>query len=102
MPFGLATLDELTAAFDALREALDGRDAGAIDIATAQVGKAASAVRAVGAWRADAEIEARLRDMKPLLEAARVRTAVLADHVGQRLSRLAAQGAGGAPLTYGR
>lgn len=102
MPLGLAALDELTSAFDALRVALDGREAAAIDAAAARVGKAASAVRAVGAWRADGDVEARLRGMMPLLEAARVRTALLADHAGQRVSTLAARGAGGVPLTYGR
>jgi len=102
MPLGLAALDEMTAAFDALRTALDGRDAAVIDAATGRIGKAAAAVRAVGAWRADEDVTARLRQMKPLLEAARVRTAVLADQAGQRLSTLAAQGAATAPLTYGR
>jgi hypothetical protein len=102
MPISLAALDELTAAFEQLRGVLDGNDPVAIESATARVAKAASSVRAIGAWRSDPVVKDRLRALQPLMEAARVRTNVLADHINQRLAILAAQGSETAPLTYRR
>lgn len=102
MPLGLAALDELGAAFEELRSVLDGTDPVAIESATRRIASAASAVRAIGVWRSDAAVRDRLKALQPLLESARVRTNLLADHVNQRLSILAARGAEHAPLTYGR
>ncbi|MEK7343136.1 MAG: hypothetical protein AABZ73_04865 [Pseudomonadota bacterium] len=102
MPLGLAALDELFDAFEDLRDVLDGHDALAIEAASNRVSHAASAVRAIGAWRADPQVVERLSAMLPLLESARVRVNLLADHAGQRLSILAAHGSRAAPLTYGR
>ncbi|WP_298398955.1 hypothetical protein [Sphingobium sp.] len=102
MPLGLAALDDLFAAFEELRDVLGGNDALAIETASARVGQAASAVRAIGAWRSDPVVVERLNAMMPMIESARVRVALLADHASQRLSILAAHGAQTAPLTYGR
>ncbi|WP_022683778.1 hypothetical protein [Sphingobium bisphenolivorans] len=102
MPLGLAALDELTAAFDGLRAALDGNDPASIESATSRIAKAAAAVRAIGVWRSDPAVRDRLEALRPLMEAARVRTNLLADHTKQRLSILAAQGAETAPLVYSR
>lgn len=102
MPLGLTALDDLFATFDELRVALDGADATAIDAASGRVAMAAGAVRAIGAWRSEPAVLERLSALQPLIEAARVRTNVLADHAGQRLSLLARHGARTAPLTYGR
>ncbi|WP_375194397.1 hypothetical protein [Sphingobium sp.] len=102
MPLGLAALDELTAAFEELRGVLDGADVAAIESATARIARAASAVRAIGGWRSDSAVRDRLEVLQPLMEVARVRTNVLADHANQRLAILAAQGSETAPLTYGR
>lgn len=102
MPLGLAALDDLFDAFEELRAVLGGHDVAAIEQASNRVGKAASAVRAIGAWRSEAAVAQRLDALLPLLESARVRLNLLADHAGQRLSILAAHGAQVAPLTYGR
>ncbi|HEX7876972.1 MAG TPA: hypothetical protein VF489_10360 [Sphingobium sp.] len=102
MPLGLAALDDLFAAFDELRSALDGADVATIEAATRQVDKSAAAARAIGAWRADAAVKARLTALLPLLESARVRINVLSDHASQRLAILASHGSTQAPLTYGR
>jgi hypothetical protein len=102
MPLGLAALDELTAAIEGLRGVLDGVDPAAIESATGRIARAAEAVRAIGVWRDDPAVRDRLKDLRPLMESARIRTHLLADHANQRLAILAAQGSQTAPLTYGR
>ncbi|WP_313806045.1 hypothetical protein [Sphingobium sp.] len=102
MPLGLAALDELNAAFDELRVALDGVDPAVIESATRRIATAASAVRAIGVWRSDDAVKDRLKALRPLMESARIRTNLLADHANQRMAILATQGAEIAPLTYGR
>ncbi|MFZ2995891.1 hypothetical protein [Sphingobium sp.] len=102
MPLSLAALDDLFEAFEDLRDVLDGTDAVAIDIASNRVAHAAQAVRAIGAWRSDAAVLARLNAMLPMLNSARIRVNLLADHANQRLSMLSAHGSSHAPLTYGR
>lgn len=102
MPLGPAALEGLLSAMEELREALDGTDVARIESATARVGQAADGVRAIGAWRADPAVRDRVKALVPLLESARVRVNLLTDHAGQRLSLLAARGAEGAPLVYGR
>ncbi|BBD98928.1 hypothetical protein SAMIE_1024290 [Sphingobium amiense] len=102
MPLGLAALDSLGHAFEDLRRVLGGNDPQAIEAATARVAEAAASVQAIGAWRSDPELTERLHALAPLIESARIRVALLADHAGQRLSALAAHGATAAPLTYGR
>ncbi|WHO38283.1 hypothetical protein PMI04_017250 [Sphingobium sp. AP49] len=102
MPLGLASLDGLFAAFEELRAVLDGTDAAAIEAASNRVSAAAASVRAIGAWRSEPDVLARLNGLLPLIDAARVRTNVLADHSAQRLAILTAQGSRTAPLTYGR
>lgn len=102
MPLGLAALDDLFCAFDDLRDVLDGFDAAAIDAASARVAQSAAAVRGIGAWRADPAVLERLSMLLPLLESARIRTNLLADHASQRLALLAVHGAQSAPLVYRR
>lgn len=102
MPLGLAALDDLFDAFEDLRDTLDGNDPLAIEAASNRVSRAAEAVRAVGAWRADFSVVERLTAMLPLLESARIRSSLLADYANQRLAILASHGAATAPLTYGR
>lgn len=102
MPLGLAALDELSGAFEELRGALDGVDPAVIRSASRRIAKAASAVRAIGVWRSDEAVKERLKALQPLMESARIRTNLLADHADQRLAILAAQGAETAPLVYGR
>lgn len=102
MPLGLAELDSLGEAFENLRGVLGGNDPQAIEAATVRVAEAAASVRAIGAWRSDPALAERLHALAPLIESARVRVNLLADHTSQRLSALAAHGATAAPLTYGR
>lgn len=102
MPLGLAALDDLFSAFEELRGVLDGVDPLAIEAAGNRIDKAAAAVRAVGAWRSDEAVKARLTTLMPLLESARVRINVLTDQANQRLSILASHGSTQAPLVYGR
>lgn len=98
----LSAIDRLREAFTALREALDGDDVAAIDAATRQAGEAVAAVRDGDAWREEPALKDKLIALLPLIEASRVRTAVLGDQAAQRLAMLAARGAGAAPLTYRR
>ncbi|HUD93242.1 hypothetical protein [Sphingobium sp.] len=102
MPLSLAALDDLANAVEQLRGVLGGNDVVAIESASAHVGQAAAAVRAIGAWRSDPVVADRLKAMQPVLDSARVRVNLLADHASQRLSILASHGAQTAPLTYGR
>lgn len=102
MPLGLAALDDLFDAFEDLRDVLGGNDPVAIETASNRVSHAAASVRAVGAWRSDPAVVERLSAMLPMIESARVRVNLLADHASQRLSILASHGVQAAPLTYGR
>lgn len=102
MPLGLAALDDLSAAFEHLRTALDGTDPATIEAASGRVGQSVAAVRAIGGWRSDPAVVERLRALLPMIEAARVRTNLLADHAARRLSMLADRGSAQATLTYGR
>lgn len=98
----VAVLDLLRDALAALRDALDGDDVSGIDAATARVSSAVSQVRAVGAWRDEPVLRERIASVVPLMEAARIRTSVLADQTRQRIALLAEYGAMSAPLTYKR
>lgn len=102
MPLGLAALDDLFAAFEDLRVAMDSNDAATIEAASSRVGQAAAAVRAIGGWRSEPALVERLSTLVPMIEAARVRTNLLADHTARRLSMLANMGSAQATLTYGR
>jgi hypothetical protein len=97
-----AAIDQLERAVNGLRQAFDGNDPAAIDAASARLTAAAGEARAVGAWRADPVLKARLKALLPELESARVRANVLADHSRRQMALLADRGASGAPLTYGR
>jgi hypothetical protein len=98
----VAALDLLYDAFAALREALDGDDIAKVDRATARVKDAVDKVKAVGAWHDEPGLRTRLASIAPLMEAARVRTSVLADQTRQQIAMLAERGAIAAPLTYKR
>ncbi len=98
----VAALDMLRDAFAALRIALDGDDANALDAAAARVRDATAHLRAAGAWRDEPAVRERLKDMMPVIESARIHANVLQDHTRQRIDILAAHGVQKAPLTYGR
>lgn len=98
----VAALDMLRDAFAALRTALEGNDAIALDAAAARVREATAQVRAAGAWRDEPAVRAGLKDLMPVIESARIHTNVLQDYVRQRMEMAAAHGARQTPLTYGR
>lgn len=81
----------------ALLAALDARDAGAIEAATAALTAALTALRAPGALQADAAALTQLDHARKQSEAARIRINVLSDWNRQRIDRLAELrgGAGG-------
>ena len=98
----VAALDTLRDAFAALRTALDGNDAAALDAAAAQVREATAQLRATGAWRDDADVRARLSALMPIMDSARIHANMAQDHTRQRIEILAAHGGRQAPLTYSR
>lgn len=102
MATGIASIDALYAAFGELRRALDTHDAGAIAAATQAVKAATDDVRAQGAWKMDPVLSAKLDELRPLIEAARVRVNVASDDVRQRVALLAQHGTDSVTATYGR
>lgn len=97
----VALLSSFRAAMLALREALDGSDAEAIETASARLATAVSRVRAQGAWLDEPALREELAALGPLIEAARVRISFLADQTRQRIALLAERGVM-PPLTYSR
>lgn len=102
MATGIASIDRLYTVFGELRRALDTHDAGAISSATQAVKAATDDVRAQGAWKMDAALKAKLDELRPLIDAARVRVNVASDDVRQRVALLAQNGTENATATYGR
>ncbi len=102
MATGIASIDTLNAAFGELRRALDSHDIAAISTATKAVKRATDDVRAQGAWRQDPALTEKLNELRPLIEAARLRVNLASDDVRQRIALLAQHGADVAPATYGR
>jgi hypothetical protein len=68
-----AALQALTDGQSALIAALDGGDADAVALATAQVETALIAVRSAGGWRDRADLVARLEEILEKSEAGRIR-----------------------------
>ena len=97
------SVDDLQTAFDALRRALEGRDAAAILSATRSVRGAVDTLRATEAGRLDPELRTKLEALAPEIDAARVQVNLASDTVRQRMARLAQRGVEtAAPMTYGR
>lgn len=96
-----ADIDALTDGFMLLRGALDSGDATLILEASRKVALAVDAVRGHGAWRADAQLRAKLEALIPLMESARIRINVAADDLRRRISLLADRGGNEARVTYG-
>ena len=97
------SVDDLQAAFDALRRALEGRDAAGILSATRAVRGAVDALRSADAGELDPELRAKLEALAPEIDAARVQVNLASDTVRQRMTRLAQRGVEtAAPMTYGR
>lgn len=82
-------LDRIGNGFTELLDLLDGEDVGRMEEVLAQVREALADVRAEGAWRDTHEVTGRIREILPLIEAARVRVNFLTDMTRQRVDLLA-------------
>lgn len=96
------SVNSLYDAFGALRRALDTQDAAAIMAASKAVRVACEGVRAQGAWQLDPDVRAKLEELVPMIEAARVRVNLASDNVRQRIAMLAQSGVETAAATYTR
>lgn len=96
-------LARLIAAQERLIAALDGDDAAAIEAALAEFHDGLVAVQAAaGMLRGQPGARERIEQALALAEAARIRTAYLADRTRRQLGRLAELGRTGGALSYGR
>lgn len=82
-------LDRLGSGFSELIELLDGDDVERLETVIADVRQALEEVRDEGAWRDTQEVTGRIREIMPLVEAARVRVNFLTDLNRQRVDTLA-------------
>lgn len=72
-------LDRLGTGFSELIDLLDGDDVERMETVIAEVRQALEDVREEGAWRDTQEVTGRIREIMPLVEAARVRVNFLTD-----------------------
>ena len=82
-------LDRLGNGFSELIELLDGDDVERMETVIAEVRQALEEVRAEGAWRDTQEVTGRIREIMPLVEAARVRVNILTDLNRQNVDLMA-------------
>lgn len=82
-------LDRLGNGFSDLLDVLDSDDIARVEAVLAEVREALEEVRAQGAWRDTHEVTGRIREIMPLVEAARVRVNFLTDVTRQRVDLLA-------------
>src|SRR3546814_13195577 len=82
-------LDRLGNGFSDLLDVLDSDDIARVEAVLAEVRDALEEVRAQGAWRHTHEVTGRIREIMPLVEAARVRVNFLTDVTPQPADRLA-------------
>lgn len=82
-------LDRLGTGFSELLDLLDGEDIARMEAVLEEVRGALEEVRAQGAWRDTHEVTGRIREIMPLVEAARVRVNFLTDETRQRVDLLA-------------
>lgn len=83
-----AELDEMIDGIERLIEALDGRDAGAIELANTALTLAVGRLAALGGWRDDREDLAMLEHAIALAEAARIRVNLLSDMTQRKIELL--------------
>lgn len=86
-------LDTLRASHDRLVEALAGRDAAAIEAASAELAAVVDGIRAAPRPVAEAEIRARASSLSALLQGAQIRVNFLTDRLRRRADALAGCGA---------
>lgn len=97
-----AVLERLSAGFSELLAALDSDDIGAVEAAMSKLRGTLADVRATANWQDNDGIKARIRDIMPLIEAARIRVNVLSDMTRQRIDLLSAHGGRTGTSVYGR
>lgn len=97
-----AVLDRLIASEIALVAALDGDEPLAVEQALVGFADAIEALKGVAGWRDTPDVVTRVGHALQLAEAARIRTAYLADRTRRQIERLAAIGSRPAGLAYGR
>lgn len=98
----LALIDDLAKAAAQLYQAMQASDLGAIEGATAGFREALGAVQAVGAWRSDPALKARVGDLVGTLEASRMLACLLGDMTGQMHAAIASRAPDIPPSTYQR
>jgi hypothetical protein len=82
-------IDRIGSGFSELLELLDGQDNTRMEAVLQEVRVALEEVRAEGTGRDTHEVTGRIRDIMPLIEAARVRVNLLTDETRQRVDLLA-------------
>ena len=95
-------LDRLGNGFSELIDLLDGDDVERMETVIAEVRQALEEVREEGAWRDTQEVTGRIREIMPLVEAARVRVNFLTDLNRQTVDLMAQHGGRMSLSTYKR
>ena len=96
----LALIEDLTKATAALRQAMQQSDLGDIETAMMRFRAATEAVQAIGAWRTDPQLKARVKALKSELESSRTLACLLGDMSGQMHAALAARNLDAPQPTY--
>jgi hypothetical protein len=87
----LALIEDLGAATTGLKRAMQGSDLSDIEKAMARFRTSLEAVQAVGAWRSDPALKARVGELMKELESSRMLACLLGDMSGQLHAAIAAQ-----------
>lgn len=87
----LAVIEDLAQASGELRTAMQKADLGDIETAMLRFRTAIEAVQAVGSWRADPQIKARVKDLMGELDSSRTLACILGDMSGQMHASVASQ-----------
>jgi hypothetical protein len=85
----IPALDRLGNGFSDLLDVLDSDDIARMEAVLADVRGALEEVRSHGTWRDTHEVTGRIREIMPLVEAARVRVNFLTDMTRERVDLLA-------------
>ena len=97
----LALVDNLSAATAQLRAAMQKADLNDIATAMAQFRACVGAVQAVGAWRSDPELRARVENLMTELDSSRMLACLLGDMTGQMHAAYAARNLDAPQPLYG-
>jgi len=98
----LALIDDLSAAIAALRQAMQDTDLSEIEKSMAHFRASLAAVQAVGAWRSDPEIKARVKTVLAELESSRMLACLMGDMAGQMHAAFASRNPNASQPLYQR